>query len=346
MFHLFDKIYITTDLVIDLNVDRVVISSTHGNQMLELLDKATYGELIAYGLSLDAVLEDTSFPALLQTLKNYSQASNRKIVIYADDLNFSKFISIWFKSIFVNISVDNAWTLLSLYIEKENFLMSSKEVSMSSYAELFPLMTYEEFSSNFSSATGYDLENISAGLSVEIFLATYLANGSYKTELKTSIKHLLTRALSDIATDIKYCYIKNCKKSSFPTIAKDHDFFTNSTVYPVVQLGQVSTYINLANLATSLDSDIAKFKNISTELFLNWDLFTPQSHMFTMLEFIDFIRQSDLSDSDLETLTDYEKNSPGTCRIFSSADELSVNIYFFDYVLNASAEDLAGYVIK
>jgi len=81
-------------------------------------------------------------------------------------------------------------------------------------------------------------------------------------------------------------------------------------------------------------------------VLLNWEQFTPQSSIFTLLGFIDVIRQPSLSDADLETLINYEKTSLGTTRFYSSADEETINIYFLDYVLNTQAEDLSGYALK
>jgi hypothetical protein len=346
MLHLFDKVYITSDAVLSINLDRVVISENYGVQMLEALDRVAYGELISYGTSVNSLLENSSFSQLIDTIKAKGQTSNKRIVIFADDLNFSKFLSIWFKSIFANISADAAWSIISQYIEKEKFLNNSRLPGANTSQELFPLVTQEQFLNEFTTAAGHTLNDMTASLSFEILLANYRANSTYKAELKSSIKKILSRSLSELAIEVKYSYVKNFKKPTYPSIAKDNDFFTNSTVYPSIDLGRVSTANNSVNLITSSDSDIVKFKNISTELLLNWEQFIPQAAIFTLLAFIDKLRQDNFTDADLETLINYEKTSLGTTRFYSSADEETINIYFLDYVLNTQAENLSGYALK
>ena len=51
MFHLASKVYITSDKLIDLNSDRVVISATSGFPTHSELDGILSGQLIAYSTS-------------------------------------------------------------------------------------------------------------------------------------------------------------------------------------------------------------------------------------------------------------------------------------------------------
>ena len=209
MLHLFDKVYIVSDKFININVDRVVISQENGFGMYEELDKVSGGNLIAFGTSVDAILENSDFPTFIQTLKNKTQETNKKVVIYADDASFSKFLSTWFKSIFVNISIDDAWLILSSYVAKEQFMKNSRSINWTTQEAIHPLLSQEQFSVDFLSATGHTLEDISQKLSIELLLANYISVGTHKSELKSSIKTILNRALIDTAIEIKYSFIKN-----------------------------------------------------------------------------------------------------------------------------------------
>jgi hypothetical protein len=346
MLHLFDKVYIVSDKFININVDRVVISQENGFGMYEELDKVSGGNLIAFGTSVDAILENSDFPTFIQTLKNKTQETNKKVVIYADDASFSKFLSTWFKSIFVNISIDDAWLILSSYVAKEQFMKNSRSINWTTQEAIHPLLSQEQFSVDFLSATGHTLEDISQKLSIELLLANYISVGTHKSELKSSIKTILNRALIDTAIEIKYSFIKNHNKPNYPSVAKDIEFFTNSTIYTDTALGSVNTHSNITNLETASDSDIIKFKNISTEILLAWEQQQPGSAIFSLIEFIDMIRQSELSDSDLDELINFERSTLGTVRLFSSADEQRINIYFLDHILNALPETLSGYALK
>ena len=56
MIHLFKKIYVTTDNIIDPKFDRIVVSQNNGFNLLEDLQKILSGQLIAYGLEWDDIL--------------------------------------------------------------------------------------------------------------------------------------------------------------------------------------------------------------------------------------------------------------------------------------------------
>ena len=55
MLHLFKKVYLATDNVIDVNVDRIVISEKNGVEELEVL-KAYHGNLHAFGNDVDTLV--------------------------------------------------------------------------------------------------------------------------------------------------------------------------------------------------------------------------------------------------------------------------------------------------
>jgi hypothetical protein len=345
MFHLFDKVYIVSDTLVGVDFDRVVISQNHGFSMHDELNQIAPGKLIAYSQTLDEMLENSDFPTFIKTLRDHAQESNKKLVIYADDTSFSKFLSIWFKSIFVNISFDNAWLILSSYIKKEQYMKNWRSSSKAITRDIFSELTQEQFSTDFLSAQGYDLENISH-LSFELLMANFFANGTYKEELKSSIKTIMLRAVTEIAIEIKYAFVKNFNKSNFPVIANDVNFFNNSTIYTDTALGRVSTQSNIVNILSASDSDIVKFKNIATQLMLDWDQFQAQSSVITLIDYVDVVRQGTMSDADLLSVIEFEKSSVGNARVFSSSDEEKVNIYFLDHVLSTSVESLSGYALK
>jgi hypothetical protein len=346
MFHLFDKVYLVNDALINVNFDRVVISQEYGLKMYEALDKVAGGYLFAYGTSIDEVLSGSSFVEFIQTLKNKTQESNKKIIIYADDINFSKFLSMWFKSIFINISFEDAWRIVSDYINKEKFFKNYRMSSVTTQLDIFTLLTEKQFSTDFTDAASYDLGNLSQLLSVELLLANFITTGTYKEELKSSIKKILTRSLTEIAIEVKCSFVKNFNKSHYPNLAKDFEFFSNSSIYTAQSLGQVSTINNVVNLQTATEFDITKFKNISSHVLLEWEQIQPQSATFSLINFVDMIRKDNISDSDLQTIIEFEKSALGTTRSFSSSDEEKLNIYFLDHILNALPETLSGYALK
>jgi hypothetical protein len=79
---------------------------------------------------------------------------------------------------------------------------------------------------------------------------------------------------------------------------------------------------------------------------LNWEQFQQQSTIFSLIQFLDVIRQTEITDANLESIINFEKNALGTMRIYSSADEEKINIYFLRHVLSSAPSDLEEYELK
>src|SRR6056300_62420 len=102
MFHLFKKIYLAHENIIDVNFDRVVISQTNGVAARDYL-QAHHGQLLSYGQSMTDLIGDgktySSFTNMLDTLATKSNETGKRIVIYVDNNNFTKFIVNWYKTV-------------------------------------------------------------------------------------------------------------------------------------------------------------------------------------------------------------------------------------------------------
>jgi hypothetical protein len=350
MLHLFDKVYISSDSIIDANFDRYVISKQHGLKMYEPLEKVSYGKLLGYAYSIDDVLTNKRFAAFLWELKKASKETNKKIIIYIDDESFLKFMVLWYKSIFKNPSFEHTWFIIKSYLAKERYLKNWRDTSTATNSEIFPSITKENFSNLFFSNEEFVKEDkffkhLIPSISFEFLLVSYIINGSYKEELKKSISNILERSLKEIAIEIKHSYIKNKNKRNFPDIAKDEAFFTNSTFFTSKAIGSVSNLYSNVDIKRSTDEDFTKFKKIAKTIFSEWDEFKPDSDVIKIIDFLDIIRKKNISDEDLESIITFERYTKGLNRIFSSADEEKINLYFLDYVLNSNKEDLLRYAL-
>ena len=343
MLHLFDKVYITSDTSLDIHFDRVVMSQRYGNRMLDALDQVSYGELILFGTSFEETLGERSFKEFIDSLEERVLKTEKKIIIYADDKSFSVFMANWYKSTFKNISADAAWLVIDSYIQKQTALHNWRTVSTSSNEKPFSELTKTQFVEDFNNASSSGSVN---NISMELLLANYMYNQTKKTELKESLHKILERSLKEIAIEVKHSYIKNKNKLLFPTSAKDEKFFTDSTLYKDVSIGQVSSLANTVDIINASEEDITQFKTIAKLLFQDWDQFKATSTIIKFLDLIDVVRKNTLTDADLNKVIQFEKTSQGTVRIFSSADEEKINVYFLDYVMNANAGDLAEYELQ
>jgi hypothetical protein len=342
MLYLFNKVYIASDSIIDINFDRVVISEKYGIQMYGALDQIVSGTLIAHGKNLEDILKDISYSTLVDNLNNHVNETNKKVIIYADDVNFSKFMATWFKSIFKSPTANSSWNILNSYIEKEKIMKNWRYASVSSNLSIFSQITKENFIRHYNSSETYSL-NVD-NLSFESLLATYLASGEKREEFKNAVVNILNRSMQELVLEIKHTYIKNYKKTNFIDLDVDIDFFTKSSLYPSESLGRVSSqpYVNISGAS---QEDIDKFKLIATKILTEWDEFEPSSTVISRISLIDYVR-AELTDQQLNYLIDFEKTGLSNNRLYSSADEEKINIYFLDYILNLTPQELNSYILK
>lgn len=338
MLYLFNKVYIASDSAIDINFDRVVISQKYGIKMYGALDQIVSGKLIAYSKNLDEI----NYSELIETLSNHVDQHGKKVIIYADDANFSKFLAIWFKSVLKTPTTDSSWNIIDSYIKKEHILKNWRYASTSSNLPIFTQLTKEMFFQDFNSAESLELNVVN--LSFESLLATYLASGEKREEFKNSLFNILNRSMQELVLEIKHTYIKNYKKPNFIDLDVDLDFFTKSSLYPSESLGRVSNQFDV-NILQASQEDIDKFKSIAVKMLTEWDQFKESSSVVSRISLIDYVR-TELNDEQLNYLINFEKTGLSNNRLYSSADEEKINIYFLDYILNSTPQELNSYILK
>lgn len=344
MFHLFSKVYLASDSTINLNFDRVVVSERYGIGMYEALDKVSYGELFAYGKTIDSVLSGKTFGEFIESLNEKVKQSDKKLIVYVDDKHFSKFLALWFKSIFVNPTVDSTWKIVDSYVKKEKILKNWRYSSTSTEAEIFSGVTKSNFELDFNQTEINTIPNITELLSFEFLVASYLADGGNITPLKQSLSNILMRSVQEFIIEMKHTFIKNYNKPTFPVMPVDESYFKDSTLYTTESLGRVSSSTSLNILGCS-EEDVLLFKDVARKILIEWDEYKETADMLKRIDYIDYVRQ-ELSDEQVDELIVIEKNSLCNNRIYSSADEEKINLYFLDFILNSNKEDLTSYILK
>jgi hypothetical protein len=111
MLHLFNKVYLEFDDRIEINLDRVVISEEHGYPMHQLLDKVSYGELLAHGKTYQEVI-GVDLNGFISSIKSHGDTTGKKVVIYCDKHAYKSFIAQWFKVILPNLDFDGFKTII------------------------------------------------------------------------------------------------------------------------------------------------------------------------------------------------------------------------------------------
>jgi hypothetical protein len=366
MLHLFKKVYLDVDSKININEDRIVMSDTMGLPLpSELNGIIVPGLCIASGKTMEKALGPTTLASMLLVAYNRSQRTGKRVIIYADRVSFDAFVSTWYKTIMPNASAGDIHQMLRLYFYKETVLsdrwIGKHFMGLTTADQL--QTPVEEFAVTFDAATPLTdpalLQVIDASLSIEYYLASYLHNGSRKSELKKSMRPLLAKDLEQYMYELKEIIILNQQRPVFQTaIGTTHEYnFDNFYDFSSDPSPSVQVMFNPAiwtvegkHVASSrgtvvfdaiTDGDMVLLKQFAVTVG-----FMKPDATVSKLDFISFYRTAEFSDDNLATIIDYElaaTNTPDECAgSFYSIDLETVNNFLVEFLFNAyTAGDFA-----
>jgi hypothetical protein len=331
--------------LIDISFDRVVLSEKYGIKMSEQLDKVSYGELLMYADKFANL--GKSFDDFIKALNEHSSKTNKRIVIYVDNISFMELISNWLFRLFKNIDANTAWFVVDSYLKKTKKHQSWRSNHSSSQVEIYKDVNETDFKKIFNGLVVDKIDavysTIKEQISLEFLIASYKYDGSNLTPLTSSLEKLLTRTLQEILLEVKHTVYKNQYKPNF-NISFDETFFSSSTLYKSELLGKVGSASNV-DIINSSAEDVKKFKDIAKQVYLNWDKFSENSPIINKLDLFDLLRAG-LTKQEVDKVLQMEKEDTSNVRIYSSYDEELINIYLLDYILNQNSEQLKSYQLR
>jgi hypothetical protein len=345
MFHLFNKVYVVSDSLLNIDFDRVVLSKNYGVQMYGELNKISKGELLMYANDFSNV--EKSFSDFIKFLNDRVVKTNKKIIIYVDDESFMKLTSNWLINLFKNINDDTAWFIVDSYLTKMKKNQAWRSYNLFTGPNLYKEVNEVDFKKIFNGINVNQSDSLLLTLkeqiSLEFLIASYKHDGSNLSPLIVCLEKILTRTLQEILLEVKHTVYKNQHKSNF-NITFDEEFFSNSTLYKSESLGNVGSLSNI-DLINSSAEDIKKFKDIAKQIYINWDKFSENSPVIKKLELLDLIRNG-LTKEEVDKILQMEKEDTSNNRIYPCSDEESINIYLLDHVLNQNSEQLKSYQLR
>jgi len=375
MLHLFNKIYLSTDNVIDNNIDRVVISDPNGIDVLDYI-KNDNGDLLAYGLTVSDVIGSgktySSYIDMFDKLGDKSTSTGKRVVIFADDTSFNKIIAHFYKTIFANPDKTACTELLTNTIFKYDVFGKGRFSRNAGNTDLTTAINISSFGTEYDAASVDNTEKsnfvtkFKSGFSVEVLLATYYNNGDTKADLKTIIKVLMKKDLEKYLLELKEIFFVHLLNKSFTdklSLAKTYDWSNYSDV-----LTDTTTYANLfltdriwsykyMNFASTGDNvkfdgitstDVTNFKEFTTISGSSWseeNVYTQVKSDVNKLDFLDIY--TDFTDTRLTALLDAEATFENAAGSFFSIDLETVNHYFVQTILENKTDNtfLAKYSI-
>jgi len=374
MFHLFKKIYLAHENIIDVNFDRVVISQANGEAARDYL-QAHHAQLLSYGQSMPDLIGDgktySSFTNMLDTLATKSNETGKRIVIYVDNNNFTKFIVNWYKTVLANPDETATLNLINSNIFKYKVFNRGRFVRVTE-GSLGSQITLQDYSTEWANTSvpsdrNTFVTNHKSGFNVELLLATYLNNGNEKTELKNIIQTLMKKDLEKYLFELKEIFFVHYLNSSFATklnLAKSYnldnqsDIMDDTTTYAELFLNKrfwKYEYMNTASTGENVDfteitsTDVTNLKEFTTISGSSWseeNVYTQIKSDVNKLDFLDIY--TDFTDQRLTDLLDAEATFENAAGSFFSIDLETVNHYFVQTILENKEDNtyLAKYSIS
>jgi len=385
MLHLFRKIYLEQDINIDLDKDRIVVSEQCGVPNWNVLDTIGLGQLIFYGKNLYNLNTPVSFLELLNILNERTKENNKTIYIYADKNNYYKILSLWYKIILPNATVNDVISFVKLFFDYKNFWKISrfynfKKIWSTSPDWLFDRNKLEtEYNSLIINSDDYETfinENVGK-FNIELLLASYLYNGSRKEELKAImiplLREELSKSLYGIREHFTYCLLN---KKFLEKLGIVHTIDINNILYileydnPIIKTFYQNNSVWKLNFLSHAAYDIMNnwgsdsmisFENITDEDIFNIKQFlinigiseTDSAGMEWryLLDLIPLVKSNTITDEQLDQLINHQESQESlvTTGTFYSISFPTVNTYFVQHIFNQFNEDnteiLAPYVI-
>jgi hypothetical protein len=365
MFHLAHKVYLCHDSMIDTNKDRVVVSRKNGYYMHEVIEQLASGKLLKASTKLDGLLSGKDIADFFSELIEYSITTDNPLYIYADKTSLAMLQMAWFNLIFKEPTFEACVTLFKSNTFKFNMFYkgrfssnngSEKRISFS-YSDTVLKTLYEKLPTISSSKKRAFMARYVKYMSIEYLLASYVYNGSMKTQLKQNIIRLLRKDIEKYIYELKEIFIVHFTTRTFKDrlkLEKDYNIFNindilsdrskfaelfmSNRVFSVSGMDVPSSKngknIKLENLT---EDDIVSLKEFTVLSGTTWGeeaVYQFIKSDINKLDFIDVLTLENFTDERLEDLLNAEATYEHAAGSFFSIDLETVNNYTIEYILD------------
>jgi hypothetical protein len=285
VLHLFKRVYLSSDHMIDLSVNRIVISEEYGYKMLHESESFTTGKLIDYDLSLDNMIgSNKRYVNALDFFSNLNKKTeelNGKIVVYCDLSTYLTLSITWLKIILPNITLDGAYKIIRSNVFYDKMFGSTDRFDFKRpYEKIseFKEISYLDFKSKYDSIeinnSDYDnfVYTIRKNLSVEYMIASYLYDGSYSDELKEVGLVKIKMSIQHLLYEVKIFILENCLNSAVMKLFGCEREYSLNTVDEITKESTFDIWFDkdiwtFDGICSTNNTSKINFKNISDEQY-------------------------------------------------------------------------------
>jgi len=361
MFHLFNKTYLHFDDDINLNYDRVVISKLHGVPVFDLLQKAVNGKLIDFKNN----IEDFNFADLIKKLYSHGALSDRKVIVYCDKINYSKFITKWLKIILPNLNLESYKQYIKLLIFKERLIASNIEgrylISENNNTYWSSYEVFENLDNLFKNIVIDEeevikIKDLNLKYSFEFLLSSYFSGSQTHLNLLKSITHLfLQRWFLENLKDNKQMVLFNLLNKNFQSVLgynySDIDFYSHNPIKNISSLRYYSdeniwledkiklnnfNYLNIKNLT---QEQIDGLRDLFKKIFKEIEGIEIEQNVFGILDFFECASRNNITKTELDNLLNFVIQNPLDTLLIPKFDFPNVNVVFIHHIMNLKREN-------
>jgi hypothetical protein len=354
MLHLFNKTYLEFDDKIEINFDRVVISNQYGIAMHQELDKISYGELIQYGKTFDEVISSDMI-AFVKTLKEYSDASGKKIIIYCDKEAYKKFIAQWFKMILPSADYATFKTIVDYTIYNQRVVSNTQLSSVFAlnqttlWEDLDNLETYWSAANKPTDTKIAEFKAIGLNLSYELLLADYLSGSTdYEAQLKKTMHTFLRRWFKEAFTDNRQMVLLNIGNHRFQTaLGIDATKVDITSADPLANIPQLSAYADdtiwekqgiFCDLEGLTTEQIDSLTSTIINIYDKFEGMEIDRSIFSLFDYLGAASRSELTKVEMDELLDFIIDKPFDTNLVPRFDFQNVNFVLMLYFLRQKYE--------
>jgi hypothetical protein len=360
MIHLFNKIYVSSDNLIDINLDRIVISEKYGTPMKQSIDEVSYGVLLSYSNSLEELVgEGKQFDGwvdFFNVVNEFSNNSEKKFVIYCDDVSLMQLLGVWFQTILPNATKRSIKDLIKSLTFRYNAFYKGRFFQNNGNVDYTVHLDVSLFDDAYIEVedTIQLPENIKSKVGVEYMLASYLYDGkSYKNQLKSSLKTLITKDLQKYLYELKEIFLVHMLTKRFTDtlqLNKEYTFsnfdemleedskfvklFTNKDIWTYPFLSSPTSSMDRINLEAITPEDVELFKEFTILSGDTWGEEAVYRFVKSDISKLDFLGiYTNFNDELLNKIIDTECKFEHAAGSFFSIDLNTVNHYLITALL-------------
>lgn len=367
MIHLFKKVYIASDKMIDLEMDRVIISEEYGIQLGIAYSQLHSGDLIhAFKNTAELVGQNMTFATwtrFFDFLYTRCTETGKRIIIYADDTAFLTIATAWFKLSLPYATSDDIRDLIESLVFRHNVFYRSRwstnQGRGDEYYSIDPTAFLDTFDSIEVPYNALFANKIKPYMGVEFLLATYLYSGQMKSELKDVLKILIRKDTEKFLYEVKEIFLvhfvterfasklnldKTYNMSNLNDIVLDQSKFARLFFDPLLWSYPFMTFpssdqhnVLIENFTEQNILDMKEFIMLATQTWPEEGIYVGPKSDVSKLDFLGIY--TDFTDVLLDQIIDVESTFEHAAGSFFSIDLETVNNYLMEEILSVANSD-------